>query len=338
MEPKISIIVPMYNVERYLKQCVESLCTQMLPEVELILVDDGSPDACGQMAEEMARRDHRIRVIHQQHAGLGAARNRGLSLAKGEYVAFVDGDDWVLPPMYRTLYRAAKAAGADIALGGCRKVARGRSLSHHVHPLAGQLLSGEALEMAGQRLLGPAPGEELLPVSACMSLYRRELAETLAFRSILSEDLFFNLDAFRIARRVIVTEGTDYCYRREGQTSITQTFAPETPRRYREFLAALLEKAEEEGCIHRAGATALGAVRTYAGLLSMAALPMAQKRKHLAALLSDPSFLCLRGACPPEALSCAQCVFQKLLDGGHFAAALFCCRLRRWWKEGRFVR
>ena len=96
MKPKVSIIVPVYNVEKYLDRCMESLLNQTLKDIEIILVDDGSPDNCPQICDEYAKKDSRVKVVHKVNAGLGYARNSGLDVASGEYVAFVDSDDYVL--------------------------------------------------------------------------------------------------------------------------------------------------------------------------------------------------------------------------------------------------
>lgn len=93
--PKISCIVPVYNVEKYLRRCVDSILAQTFTDFELILVDDGSPDGCPAICDEYAEKDSRVRVIHQENKGVSAARNAGLDMARGEYVCFVDGDDEV---------------------------------------------------------------------------------------------------------------------------------------------------------------------------------------------------------------------------------------------------
>ena len=97
---KVSIIVPVYNVEKYIDRCMKSLMNQTLHEIEIILVDDGSPDSCPQMCDEYAKQDTRVKVIHKENAGLGYARNSGLEIATGEYVAFVDSDDYVDTQMF----------------------------------------------------------------------------------------------------------------------------------------------------------------------------------------------------------------------------------------------
>ncbi len=114
----ISIIVPVWKVEKYLCQCVDSLLAQTYRGTEIILVDDGSPDRCGAICDSYAEQDRRIRVIHQENAGVAAARNAGLSIAKGEYVGFVDPDDWIAPGMYGRLLECIEKYNADIAVCG----------------------------------------------------------------------------------------------------------------------------------------------------------------------------------------------------------------------------
>lgn len=112
--PALSIIIPVYKVEAFMGRCVDSVLAQTLTDIEIILVDDGSPDACPALCDAYARRDSRIRVVHQDNQGLAGARNAGLALARGDYVAFLDADDWVTPEAYATLYAAALRHKADI--------------------------------------------------------------------------------------------------------------------------------------------------------------------------------------------------------------------------------
>ena len=103
--PKISIIVPIYNVEQYLHRCVESILAQTYPNIEVVLVDDGSPDQCGKICDEYAQQDTRVIVVHRQNGGLSAARNSGLDICHGEYIGFVDSDDCIYSEMYERLYK-----------------------------------------------------------------------------------------------------------------------------------------------------------------------------------------------------------------------------------------
>lgn len=112
----VSIIVPMYNVEKYIKKTIESLINQDYPDIEIILVDDGSPDKSGMIAEDFAAKDSRIIVIHQMNKGVSSARNAGLNVAKGEYVTFVDGDDWVDSDYVSYFFSMTQKGQYDIAM------------------------------------------------------------------------------------------------------------------------------------------------------------------------------------------------------------------------------
>ena len=114
-QPLISIIVPVYRVEKYLEKCVDSLIKQTYTNLEIILVDDGSPDACPAMCDEFAKNDARIKVIHKVNGGLSDARNAGLEIAKGEYIGFVDSDDFIAVDMYEIMLRSIQINNSDIA-------------------------------------------------------------------------------------------------------------------------------------------------------------------------------------------------------------------------------
>ena len=117
ISPKVSIIVPIYNVEKYLRQCLDSIVNQTLKDIEIILVNDGSTDSCPSICDEYASKDKRIIVIHKENKGLGAAYNTGLDIAKGEYIGFVESDDFIELNMYEELYERAVQSGVDICLG-----------------------------------------------------------------------------------------------------------------------------------------------------------------------------------------------------------------------------
>ena len=117
-EPKISVIVPVYKVEPYLRKCLDSIVGQTYRNLEIILVDDGSPDNCGEICDEYAERDERILVIHKANGGVSSARNAGLAAAAGEWIGWVDPDDWVEPGMFETLLWAALETEANISVCG----------------------------------------------------------------------------------------------------------------------------------------------------------------------------------------------------------------------------
>lgn len=143
--PELSIIVPVYKVEKYLPRCIDSILAQTFGDFELILIDDGSPDGCGRICDEYARKDKRIVVIHQKNMGVSAARNAGLDIAHGRYIGFVDSDDWIEPQMYEVMMDAIRENGADMAVCGVRyadedgKFTRADRLSEGVYTRAGLL-------------------------------------------------------------------------------------------------------------------------------------------------------------------------------------------------------
>lgn len=114
-EPLISVIVPVYGVEKYLKRCVDSILSQTYKNIEVILVDDGSPDNCPKLCDKYETADCRVRVIHKRNGGLSSARNAGLAIATGDYVGYVDSDDWIMADMYEYLLNILEAHNADIA-------------------------------------------------------------------------------------------------------------------------------------------------------------------------------------------------------------------------------
>lgn len=121
MNVLISVIVPVYKVEQYLQKCVDSILNQTYKNLEIILVDDGSPDTCPQMCDAFAKKDQRIKVIHTTNGGVSRARNMALDIATGDYIGFVDSDDWIEPQMYEILYQSILDTNAQIAIISCMK-------------------------------------------------------------------------------------------------------------------------------------------------------------------------------------------------------------------------
>jgi len=118
MNPKLSVIVPIYNAEKYLRQCIDSILSQELTEIELILINDGSIDSSGAICDEYARRDSRVKVVHGINEGVSKARNKGMEMALGEYIGFVDADDWIEANMYSEMLNMIKHYQADMGICG----------------------------------------------------------------------------------------------------------------------------------------------------------------------------------------------------------------------------
>lgn len=114
--PEVSVIIPVYNNERYIEECVRSVQNQTFADLEMIVINDGSTDGSGEILERILREDKRIRLFHQENKGAGAARNKGLDMAEGRYLIFVDGDDWIAPDYIEKLYTAAEERGSEMVI------------------------------------------------------------------------------------------------------------------------------------------------------------------------------------------------------------------------------
>ena len=230
MQPKVSVIVPVYNVEQYLDRCMQSLFAQTLKDIEIILVDDGSPDRCPQMCDEYAAADARVRVCHKQNNGLGMARNSGLDIATGEYVTFLDSDDYAAPDLCERMYQAGKETDADLVLAGMNTVGGsimakdGEVTSMHCFEET-ELFLGQAGRMKlTQGFIGARHSEKddsRYGYSVCKNLYRRETIQNngvrfLSERLVVLEDILFQLDFVPFVERAVGIPGAFLYYCRNG--------------------------------------------------------------------------------------------------------------------------
>jgi len=225
MKPFISIIVPMYNVEDYIEECVDSLRRQTLKNIEIILVDDGSPDRSGEIARKYCSMDARVKVIHKKNGGLSSARNAGLQAATGDYVGFVDGDDFVLPAMFENMYAAAKKDDLDIVMCGYHKHSDTED-AYFPPPLPTDRL---LLSWDIKRELKKAHETRFIWY-VWRNLYRRDLLkknQLYFFEDIrFAEDSPFNLYAFYAAKRVRAIDDGYYMYRCNPDSLTEVPFKP----------------------------------------------------------------------------------------------------------------
>lgn len=209
--PVISVIVPIYNVEQWLPACVDSLLAQDFTDFELILVDDGSPDGCPALCDAYADRDDRVRVIHQKNGGLSAARNTGIEAACGEYLAFVDSDDFVSPQYLSKMLAAARTQSADLVVCGVEDVAEsGQNTEEPSHSLC-----SEAGCFAGRALFSKFFGPNATYYTVAWNkLYRAELWNELRYpEGLLHEDDAVAHRVYAACERVICLEDPLYFYR-----------------------------------------------------------------------------------------------------------------------------
>lgn len=324
-EPKVSVIVPMYNVEKYLDKCVWSVRRQTLQDVEIILVDDGSPDCCGEMAEEYAKQDARIKVVHRENGGLGPARNSGMEIATGEYVGFVDSDDWVESQMFEELYNAAIQCNADICFSGMQCMINGKRGDRNVNPFAGRILKGqEEIFKLRRSFYGPLPNRQKwdpVPVSVWTAIYRRSLIvnNDLRFRNIRSEDKFFNTAACKAASVVTAIGEARYNYRCDGQSSITRTFSESMVPSYLELFHELLTMANDEffnyrdECVLRASRGVTDYVRVACQTIAASQVSQKQRLDAIHSLTANSSVRSSIIGYPLWKLPPAQAIFAAAL-------------------------
>lgn len=215
---KVSVVVPVYNVEKYLDRCMQTILNQTLKDIEIILVDDESPDNCPAMCDAYANSDQRVKVVHKKNGGLGFARNSGLEVATGEYVAFCDSDDWVELDTYEVLYSLAKERNLDAVY---------TEFNVKYHPGFHVILhderiyqNREEIERLRLDIVGAEPeydSDVKFQVSACKAIYKLDLLKGCGVqfhseRELISEDYAFNLDFLLVAQRVMTTPLQKYYY------------------------------------------------------------------------------------------------------------------------------
>lgn len=230
---KVDVIVPVYNTAGYLMRCYESLKNQTLDGVRIILVDDGSTDASGNICDEIAARDTHVLVVHKENGGPGSARNAGIDASAAEYVAFVDSDDSVEPEMYEILYNAAKESDADMVLSGLRHIG-GIMFGNRTDELRSAFEKRETFEGeegVKELLLGtvgalPEESEDSrYGFSSCKDLFRQSLLKECNIRypsekECICEDAVFLVDYISRINRAVGIPGDFYNYfRREGSLS-----------------------------------------------------------------------------------------------------------------------
>ncbi len=218
---KISIIVPIYNVSSQLPRCLKSLKLQTFKELEIILVDDGSPDDCGEICDRFAADDPRFHVLHKTNEGVARARNDGLKLATGEYIAFADSDDWYRKDALSLLYSLLQKTGADYAVGGCQKVYEMEDGSLKVRREK-ELPAEETVKNSDEVLKNILTGGSAI----WNRLFRREVLEGLSFPvGRINDDEVMALHAAARCDRIAFTTEKTYYYRIRKNSITTSAFS-----------------------------------------------------------------------------------------------------------------
>lgn len=217
--PQVSVIVPIYNVEKYLHKCVDSILKQTLTDFEIILIDDGSTDNSYKICHEYALKESRIQVLHKENAGVSSARNLGLDNAKGEYIIFIDADDWILEDMLQNMYEKAIADNADIVYSDLKIL-----FNEHTEVLHIAKYDSNKVNMLNNFIkstFGTVVG----------MLIKRSLYESNQVRFPIGvkfcEDFYVAVRLMLYSEKICYIPMTSYCYNRQNETSASYSFSQE---------------------------------------------------------------------------------------------------------------
>lgn len=233
----ISVIIPVYKVEKYLEKCIQSVINQTYENLQIILVDDGSPDNCGKICDEYAKKDHRIEVIHKSNGGLSDARNKGLEIAKGEYIGFVDSDDYIEADMYEVLYNLLKQYNADVSICNFYTVSQGKI---SIKNADNGINEYNRIEILKEILL-----DKNIQSYAWNKLYKKELFDEIKYPiGKKYEDIGTTFFLLEKCNKVVVTGKSEYYYINR-QDSIVNNVTETTITDYIELIMQRYDYIEE---------------------------------------------------------------------------------------------
>lgn len=215
-EPLVSVIVPVYGVEPFLDRCVESIVGQTYKNLQIILVDDGSPDNCPAMCDAWAEKDSRIQVIHKENGGLSDARNAGLAVADGEYIGFVDSDDWLDPRFFEVLYQAA--AKHDCQISECDYIVTSGAAPEEAD-------IGETVVCAVESAMERHLLDKMFRQVVWNKLYRREVITVLFEKGKYHEDVFWTYQIIANCDRLAHVDVAMYCYFQREDSIMGQEYS-----------------------------------------------------------------------------------------------------------------
>lgn len=255
---KVSIVIPVYNVEKYVRRCLDSVVNQTLKEIEIIVVNDGSLDNSLKICEEYQRRDKRIKLYSKKNTGLGLTRNYGLEKANGEFVAFLDSDDYVDLDYYEKLYNKSINNNLDVCYSNCKNLDdKGMINNSKRYKFKSDVInSDDVLDVMLKKIY--ISGKKI-PMSSCMALFRKKIIDKykLKFeseRKYISEDYLFTIDFIHYSERVSYENSVSYyyCYNgssltrsyKENRFEMSKIFIDEMKRKLKKY--NLLKKYEKD--------------------------------------------------------------------------------------------
>lgn len=253
-KPLVTVVLPIYKVEKYLDRCINSVVNQSYKNLEILLIDDGSPDNCPQICDEWALKDKRIRVIHKQNEGLGMARNTGIDNATGEYICFFDSDDYIALNTIELALSVADINKSEIVTFGLSSVnSKGEVTSKFIPCSEKKIFSGdEVIKEFLPELIAPNPhkkGTTRFYLSSCVFMYSMKLIKTsnwrfVSERDIISEDVYSLLALFGNVKSVAVLPEALYYYRYNGN-SLSRSYMPDRYKKIKHFYFECLKLCDE---------------------------------------------------------------------------------------------
>lgn len=292
---RISIVIPVYQVEKYIKRCLDSILSQTYSNLEIILIDDGSRDMSGKICDEYVKKDSRVKVIHQDNAGVSVARNKGLDICTGDYITFVDSDDFIEPFMYEKMMEKVTEYNCDVVMCDCVKD-DGVAQTPYTHNIrAGFYDYNQLKEEYYPHLLMMENVEYPATISNCLLLFRREIASSIRYIEGVrySEDLLFGAQLLYNAKSFYYMKGKFYYHYWMNGDSASHTFKEDKWEDYK----VLYEKSsklfrQDKQILNQSYLMLLFFLYNYAGdILRCKNYSKKEKHRYLKSILSDESII-----------------------------------------------
>lgn len=247
-EELISVIVPVYNVEKYINRCLETIIHQTYKNLEIILIDDGTKDKSGSICEEYAKKDSRIKVIHKDNEGLGLTRNVGLENAKGKYISFLDSDDYIELDMYEKMHNALYENNVDAVLCNYKRRQKNNTFIYHCTNFKDEIYEENKVQNELLLSICGNPKYKIVVGSVCCVLYKKEIIDkyTIRFlneREYVSEDVIFNYMYFKKCKRIQFLKDDLYIYC-ENEGSLTKKYNPDKVQKFKNLYNILKKEID----------------------------------------------------------------------------------------------
>ena len=341
MNPKVSVIVPIYNVEKYLERCLKSLVNQSLQEIEIILIDDGSTDNSPLICDQYAKQDGRIKVVHKQNQGLGMARNTGLELASGEYVVFIDSDDFIEKNAYQEMYDMIKSENAEMLITNYYEYITNTGEKKEMKTVRNvRIVEGEEIKKVACQMVGFSPlekNEDDIGMSVWKNMYLRKFIEEnqikfYSEREYVSEDAIFQLVTVPKMKKVILSTNCYYYYCQNDNQSLSATFRESKFEEYKKLYQKEYELLETNGIIETGkyyiATTFLGNIRAHIKQLSSNRYSKKRKKELIEKIEKDTMVQAVLKWYPYDRTSMKQRVFSIALKNNWTWVILFFGKLQ----------